>query len=70
MPLPQDIIDDQPKIKGDTERNWQCLIREFVKDIKGEPFEPYQTFKEGSFYQQLIDIIRKNGNAIDVRHLQ
>jgi len=70
MPLPKDIADNQPKIKGDTERNWQCLVREFVKDIKGEPFETYQTFKEGSFYQQLIDIIRKNGNAIDVRHLQ
>ena len=70
LPLPQDIVDDQPKIKGDTERNWQCLVREFVKDIKGESFTPYQTFKEGSLYQQLIDLIRKNGNSIDVRHLQ
>lgn len=70
LALPQDIIDDQPKIDGDTERNWECLVREFVKDIKGESFEPYQTFKEGSLYQQLIEIIRKNGNSIDVRHLQ
>lgn len=70
LPLPQDIIDNQPTIKGDTERNWQCLVREFVKDIRGEAFEPYQTFKEGSFYQQLIAIVRKNGNATDVRHLQ
>ena len=70
IPLPQDIADDQPKIKGDTEKNWQSLAREFVKDIKGEPFDPYQTFKEGSLYQQLIDIIRKNGSATDVRHLQ
>ena len=70
LPLPKDIVDEQPKIKGDTERNWQCLVREFVKDIKGEPFTPYQTFKEGSLYQQLIDLIRKNGNSIDVRHLQ
>ena len=70
IPLPQDIADDQPKIKGDTERNWQCLVREFVKDIKGEPFNPYQTFKEGSLYQQLIDIIRKNNNWTDVSHLQ
>jgi len=70
LPLPQNIADAQPKIKGDTERNWQCLVREFVKDIKGEPFEPYQTFREGSLYQQLIDLIRKNGNSIDVRHLQ
>ncbi len=70
IPLPQDIADDQPKIKGDTERNWQCLVREFVKDIKGEPFNPYQTFKEGSLYQQLIDIIRKNNNWTEVSHLQ
>ena len=70
LPLPQNIIDNQPKIKGDTERNWQYLVREFVKDIRGEAFEPYQTFKEGSFYQQLIGLIRQNGNAMDVRHLQ
>ena len=70
LPLPQDITDIQPKIKGDTERNWQYLVREFVRDIRGEAFEPYQTFKEGSFYQQLIDIIRKNSNLTDVRHLQ
>lgn len=70
LSLPQDIADDQPNVEGDTERNWQCLAREFVKDIKGEPFAPYQTFKEGSFYQQLIDLIRKNSNATDVRDLQ
>ena len=38
LPLPQDIVDDQPKVEGDTERNWQYLAREFVKDIKGETF--------------------------------
>ncbi len=70
LPLPQAIVDDQPKIDGDTERNWQYLVREFVKDIKGETFVPYQTFKEGSLYQQLIDLIRKNNNWTDVRHLQ
>lgn len=69
LALPQAIVNNQPKIKGDTERNWQYLVREFVKDIKGESFEPYQTFKEGSLYQQLIDIIRKNNNWTDVRHL-
>lgn len=69
-PLPQHIKDKQPKVEGDTERNWQYLVREFVKDIKGEEFDPYQTFKEGSLYQQLIDIIRTNGSWTDVRHLQ
>lgn len=69
-PLPQEIIDDQPKVEGDTERNWQYLAREFVKDIKGETVAPYQSFKEGSLYQRLIDLIRKNDNWTDVRHLQ
>ncbi|KAA3625128.1 MAG: gfo/Idh/MocA family oxidoreductase [Bacteroidetes bacterium] len=70
LPVPKDIADDQPKIEGDTERNWHYLVREFVKDIKGEPFSAYQTFKEGSLYQQLIDLIRENDNWTDVMHLQ
>ncbi len=67
--LPKDIANNQPKVDGDTERNWQYLVREFVKDINGETFEPYQTFKEGCLYQQLIDIIRKNDHSTDVLHL-
>lgn len=70
LPVPQDIADNQPKVEGDTERNWHYLAREFVKDIKGESVAPYQSFREGSLYQQLIDIIRKNDNWTDVRHLQ
>ncbi len=69
LSTPSEIVDNHPKIKGDTEKNWECLAREFVKDIKGEPFAPYQSFKEGSMYQQLIDIIRGNRNWTDVRHL-
>jgi len=67
--LPADIAADIPDVKGDTERNWRYLIREFVKDIKGEKVAPYQTFKEGAQYQQLIDIIRRNDNWVDVSHL-
>lgn len=69
QPLPDDIAADVPDIEGDTERNWEYLIRELVKDIKGEPVAPYQTFKEGSQYQQLIDIIRQNGPWTNVGHL-
>lgn len=68
--LPAEIAADVPDIEGDTERNWRYLIRELVRDIGGETVAPYQTFKEGSQYQQLIDIIRQNGNWVDVRHLQ
>lgn len=67
--LPAEIAADVPDVEGDTERNWQYLVREFVKDIRGEPVEPYQTFKEGSQYQQLIDIIRRSDGWIDVSHL-
>ena len=68
--LPADIAANIPDVKGDTERNWRYLIREFVKDIQGETVEPYQSFKQGAQYQQLIDIIRRNDNWVDVRHLQ
>jgi predicted dehydrogenase len=68
--LPADIAANTPKVDGDTERNWRYLIRELVKDINGEEVPPYQTFKEGSQYQQLIDLIRKNDNWLDVSHLQ
>ncbi|MGI9221330.1 MAG: Gfo/Idh/MocA family protein [Woeseiaceae bacterium] len=70
MQLPSDIAADVPDVDGDTERNWRYLIREFVKDIRGESVAPYQTFKEGSQYQQLIDLIRENDCWVDVRHLR
>ena len=68
--LPAEIAADVPDIKDDTERNWCYLVRELVRDISGETVAPYQTFKEGSRYQQLIDIIRRNGNWVDVCHLR
>ena len=68
--LPADIAANVPDVKGDTERNWRSLICDLVNDINGEPVGHYQTFKQGSQYQQLIDIIRQNDNWVDVRHLQ
>ena len=67
--LPADIAAKMPDVDGDTERNWRYLIREFVKDIQGNPFDPYQTFKEGRQYQQIIDIIRNSDCWVDVTHL-
>ena len=68
--LPADIAANIPNVDGDTERNWRYLMREFVKDIKGETAQPYQSFKEGAQYQQLIDLIRQNDNWTDVSHLK
>lgn len=70
IPLPEDIAANIPKVEGDTERNWRYLIGLFVEDLKGEDVEPYQSFKEGSLYQRLIDIIRKNDHYVDVSNLQ
>lgn len=68
-PLPEEIASMVPDIEGDTERNWTYLVREFVKDIQGVPVEPYPTFREGSQYQQIIDLIRRNDRWVDVSHL-
>jgi len=68
--LPDEIAASVPDIEDDTQRNWTYLVREFVKDIQGHNVEPYPTFREGSQYQQIIDLIRKNDRWVDVRHLQ
>ncbi|SMD09450.1 Gfo/Idh/MocA family protein [Primorskyibacter flagellatus] len=69
LPLPAEIADTVPDVKGDTEQCWHYLAREFVRDISGETVEPYPTFKQGSQYQQIIEIIRSNGNWTDVSRL-
>lgn len=69
LPLPQEIAATVPDVDGDTEQCWHHLAREFVRDIQGESVEPYPTFKEGSQYQQIIELIRKNGNWTDVTAL-
>lgn len=69
QPLPAEIAATVPDVKGETEQCWHYLAREFVKDISGEKVAPYPTFKEGSQYQKIIEIIRKNDNWTDVSHL-
>ncbi|TEW56834.1 Gfo/Idh/MocA family oxidoreductase [Psychromonas sp. RZ22] len=59
VPLPTAISELLPDIKDDTQRSWTHLATQLVKDVNGEVVAPYQTFKEGSEYQQIIDTIRK-----------
>ncbi|RCS69975.1 Gfo/Idh/MocA family protein [Vibrio casei] len=59
--LPEEINQLLPNIEDDTQRSWTHLAIQLVKDVSCESVEPYQTFKEGSEYQEIIDIIR-NGN--------
>ncbi len=58
VPLPDHIMDTQPPIEDHTQRNWNILMRHFVADIRGEAYEPYQTFEDGALFQQIIDHIR------------
>ena len=69
LALPTSIAANVPNVEGDTEKNWQRLITLFLADIAGKSVEPYQTFKEGAQYQQLIDLIRQNNGWVDVSHL-
>jgi len=69
MARPADILASVPHVEGETEQCWHYLAREFVRDIRGETVEPYPTFREGSQYQQIIDLIRRNDQWHDVSGL-
>ena len=69
LPMPKAIADTIPDVMGETEQCWHYLVREFVCDIEGETVNPYPTFREGSQYQQIINLIRNNQNWTDVSHL-
>lgn len=66
LPLPDDIRTATPDVVGETEQCWHILARAFVADIRGETVAPYPTFREGSQYQQLIDLIRTSETWTDV----
>lgn len=69
LPLPADIAASAPDVTGETEQCWHTLVRAFVRDINGETVEPYPTFREGSRYQQIIDVIREGDTWTDVSAL-
>ncbi|SMY06343.1 Gfo/Idh/MocA family protein [Flavimaricola marinus] len=69
LPLPPDIQASRPDVTGETEQCWHTLAEIFVRDIRGEEVAPYPTFREGSRYQHIIDLIRTNDAWTDVQHL-
>ncbi len=70
VPLPQDIAGTVPEVDGETEQCWHHLARLFVSDIQGETVEPYPTFREGSQYQRIIDLIRAGGSWTNLSNLE
>lgn len=67
--LPADITASLPSIEDDTQRSWTHLAIQFVKDIEGEEVDKYQTFADGSRYQKIIELIRKNDNWVELSTL-
>ena len=67
---PADIADAAPAGLGETEHCWHILAELFLRDIRGEQVPSYPTFKEGSLYQQIIDMIRRSEAWVDVKKLQ
>ncbi|MFK7805547.1 MAG: Gfo/Idh/MocA family protein [Anaerolineae bacterium] len=64
--LPERIASSLPNIKDDTLRNWAVLAQEFAADIGGQKTDQYQTFRDGSIYQEVIDIVRANQSWTDI----
>lgn len=66
VPVLARIAESLPEIADDTQRNWTQLAREFVADIRGEDAPPYQTFRDGWIFQEVIDAVRAGAGWVDV----
>jgi predicted dehydrogenase len=58
LPVPERLQRELPQVGDEPENKWAALARQFVADIRGEPFEPYLTFRDGWRYQCIGDAIR------------
>lgn len=58
LPIPQRILDDFPSVGDEFQNKWAALARDFVKDVLGQPHEPYLTFRDGWRFQETFDTIR------------
>lgn len=61
LPVPQRLLDELPRVGSDELNKWCALARDYVADIRGEPHQPYLTFRDGWRYQLAIDAIRTGG---------
>jgi len=59
LPVPQRLIAALPQGGDDVQQKWTALVRDFVADIRNEPYAPYLTFYDGWRYQVAIDAIRQ-----------
>ena len=58
LPIPSHLLAALPQVGDEIQNKWAALSRDFVADIRGEPYAPYLTFHHGWRYQEAIDAIR------------
>ena len=67
IPVPKQLMESLPAIHDDdTQRNWTQLMREFVADIRGKSVPPYQTFRDGWIFQEIIEAVRKGQGWVEI----
>jgi predicted dehydrogenase len=59
LPVPDRLFAGYPTFGDEFQRKWTCLARAFAADLRGAPFDPYLTFRDGWRYQVAIDAIRR-----------
>lgn len=58
LPVPQYSLDALPQVGDEFQNKWAALARHFVADVRGEPFTPYLTFRDGWVFENAVDAIR------------
>ncbi|WP_143069350.1 hypothetical protein [Paenibacillus sp. OV219] len=56
--IPERLMEGFPQTGNQEQNKWNAFFREFVADIKNEPYQAYPTFREGYRDQRIIDAIR------------
>lgn len=64
--IPAEFVGSVRDGLGETEHCWHVLADLFVRDINGEDVQPYPTFVQGAHFQNIIDVIRRSDNWVDV----
>ncbi|MDJ0645671.1 MAG: Gfo/Idh/MocA family oxidoreductase [Flavobacteriaceae bacterium] len=62
LEIPEELKIGFTDLDNDEQNKWNALISNFVKDIQGNPYDPYLTVEDGYRYQKAIDAIRQNNS--------
>ncbi|SEN95130.1 Gfo/Idh/MocA family protein [Paenibacillus sp. OV219] len=56
--MPDRLLEGYADTGNGEQNKWNAFFREFVRDVKGEAYQPYPTFREGYRDQRIIEVIR------------